>query len=331
MAISYATIHDTNINFPKDTVKNPVGVFVGGTRGIGESTACEFAKCTIKPTIYLVGHDTERGAAVSTRIRTLNADAKVHFLQHDLIYIEQAQRLANTIRNSEDKINVISVSQGYQSHQPRSVTSEGIDEKLALAYYSRWTIINMLINLVQKAADAGEPARVLTVQGAGNEIDIDLFDLELAKRYTPERSEKMASTYNSLACLRFARLYPSIAFIHSHPGHVRNANPAEQPVWHKLLTIVPSLTARTPERSGEYHIYEAYTGKEFANGAHMLDQNLAPISKSDPQMLDHSIPTIHKNGPSAKNYSEANQDAVWKHTEEMIMHAVESDMAQPSA
>lgn len=36
-------------------IKDFVGVFVGGTGGIGESTALELFKRTVRPRIYIVG------------------------------------------------------------------------------------------------------------------------------------------------------------------------------------------------------------------------------------------------------------------------------------
>lgn len=312
MKITYANIEETNANFPKDSVKNPVGVFVGATNGIGEHTAYEFAKVTVSPTLYIAGRSAERGAQVEANIKKLNPDAKVHFLQHDLIYIEQAQRLANIVRNNEDKVNLISVSQGNQTNQPRNETQEGLDEKLALTYYGRWTIIGMLIKLLEAAAKEGEPARVLTIQGAGDEEAIDLQDLELKNNYSSHRSEKVASAYNSLACLRFARKYPTISFIHSHPGHVRHTDEEKQSLWQKLIAL-PAFGTRTPERSGEYHIYEAYTGKEFAKGAFLLDQDLT---------------SFNQDSETTGNYSIENQDALWEHTEAMIKRAIESDLVE---
>jgi len=36
-------------------IKDFVGIFVGGTGGIGESTAMELFKRTVRPRIYIVG------------------------------------------------------------------------------------------------------------------------------------------------------------------------------------------------------------------------------------------------------------------------------------
>lgn len=308
MTIGYSIVYKTNSTFPKDSVADPVGVFVGATSGIGEFTAYEFAKVTSNPTIYISGRSAVKGAKVEARIMELNPSARVHFLEYDLIYIEQAERLANAIRNNEDKVNVIMLSQGLEKRQQRSETSEGLDEKLTLAYYGRWLIVKTLIPLLQKASRADEPARVLTVQGAGIGQTLDINDLELKNDYTPGRAEKVASAYNSVACLIFARKYSDISFTHSHPGYV--VDPELLPMWYKILTKLTFLSARTLERSGQYHLYELYTGKEFDKGPHLVDQYLGPIRQA---------------GDESSNYSVTNQDVIWKHTEDMIKRVVKKD------
>ena len=314
MSISYETIQETNKSFPKDSVPNPVGLFVGATSGVGEQTVYEFAKLTVNPDIYFVGRNAESGARVTARLKEINPAAKVNFLQHDLIYIEQAERVVNIIRNNEDKLNVISVSQGSLESHPRKETPEGLEEKMVLTYYSRWVIISMLIPLLQKAAEAGEPARVLTVHGSKQECAIDLDDLELKKTYSLTHSVRMASTYNSIACERFARKYPEISFTHSIPGLVKTQDHQDIPVWKKVwakLTHAPA--PRSATKLGECQIYIAYTGKEFAKGSHLVDENLQSIVAGD---------------EVEGNYSEENQEKLWQHTEDMIKRAIESDLVE---
>ncbi|KAF5100221.1 hypothetical protein D0Z00_001323 [Geotrichum galactomycetum] len=315
MSIPYATIQKINTSFNKDFVKNPVGVFVGGTSGIGEHTAYEFAKLTVNPTIYIVGRSEESGARVQDKIKKLNSNATVHFLKHDLKYIEQAERVANIIRNKEDKVNVLSLSQGSLLNQPRTETSEGLDEKFALLYYGRWTIVKMLVPLLQKAADQGGPARVLSVLSAGNERSVDFDDLELKKNYTFLHSNLTAASYNSLAVLRFARKYPNISFCHTFPGFVRTQVFREFPLWQRFFVAgVAYLFAKSPEVCAEHQIYVALTGPEFATGGHLLGENLQSTQTDKPPYSEFAL--------------EENQDKLWEHTEAMINRANENDIIE---
>lgn len=315
MSIPYATIQKVNESFDKESIKNPVGVFVGATSGIGEHTAYLFAKLTNNPTIYIVGRNEESGSRVQNKIKEINPTATVHFLKHDLKYIEQAERVANIIRNKEEKVNVLSLSQGLLINQPRTETSEGLDEKFALIYYSRWTIVKMLTPLLQKAADQGEPARVLTVLNSGMERSIDFDDLELKKNYTFLHSAMIAGSYNSLAVLRFARKYPKISFSHTHPGFVKTQVFREFPVWQRaLFQCAAYFFAKTPEVCAQSQIYVALTGPEFASGGHLLGENLQSTLTDKP--------------PYSEFVLEENQDKLWEHTEAMIKRANENDIIE---
>lgn len=315
MSIPYSTIQKINSSFNKDALKNPVGVFVGGTSGIGENTAYEFAKHTPNPTIYIVGRNETNGARVLDKIKELNSNAIAHFLKYDLKYIEQAERVANIIRNKEDKVNVLSLTQGLLINQPRTETSEGLDEKFALLYYGRWTIVDMLIPLLQKAADEGGPARVLSVLGAGNERLVDFDDLELKKNYTFLHSNFIAGSYNSIAVLRFARKYPSISFSHTFPGFVSTQAYRDLSFWQRyIVNGAAYLFARSPEVCAQYQIYVALTGPEFATGGHLLGMNLQSVQTDQPPYTQFAL--------------EENQDKLWEHTEAMIKRANENDLIE---
>lgn len=309
MTISYSKIQEVSKSFVKDKVHNPVGVFAGSTSGIGENIAYEFAKLTIKPTMYIVGRNVERGETVKSNIEKLNPGAKVTFLQSDLSFVKEAKALAETITGRETKINVLSLTQGELLYQNRTETKEGLDEKMALSCYGRWTIVSNLIQLVQQAADLGEPARVLTVLGAGYEQIDDFSDLEMKKKYSFMYAMRTAPAYNSLLCLRFARLYPDIAFVHTNPGPVKTKVGRSLPFYMKLVWGAFTLVSRSPEKAGQYHLYAAYTGQEFNKGAHILDENLEDASANS---IKSGLFTVE------------HENQLWVHTEEMINRALSS-------
>lgn len=303
MTISYATIRQVNESFAKEKVSNPVGVFGGSTSGIGEHLAYEFAKVTINPTIYVIGRNPERGASVSAKIKMLNPGANVIFLQKDLSFVGEADKVANLLNKNETKINVLAQAQGELLYQSRTETKEGLDEKMALTHYGRMTIVRKCIGLVQNAANAGEPARVMTVNGAGYEQMDDFSDLDLKKKYSFVYAMKVGCAYNSLACLKLAREYPEISFIHIHPGFVKTRVARSLPFYMKLPLALFSFASRSPEKAGQYNLYACYTGKEFAKGAHLLGEDLENADKK---------------GKESGLFSVEHQDLVWKHTEETI-------------
>ena len=303
MTVSYNTIKQVNSAFLKTKVPSPVGVFCGSTSGIGENLAYQFAKTTVDPTIYIVGRNVTRGSNVQNEILQLNPSAKVTFLKYDLGLIKQAKEFASFIKEKETKINLLSLTQGELLIQGRTETLEGLDQNMALNYYGRWTIVSSLIDLMQSAAKGNEPARVLTVVEAGFETNVDLDDLEIKKNYTFSYAMRAGPTYNSLACLYFARKYPDIAFIHTHPGQVSTRIGRSLPFYLKGLAKLVFLFTSTPEKSGEYHIYAGYTCNDFASGCHLLDPNLT---------------SVFAKGEKLGRYTNENQYKLLKHTKEII-------------
>ncbi|VVT47275.1 uncharacterized protein SAPINGB_P001630 [Magnusiomyces paraingens] len=301
-------------------IKAPVGVFVGGTSGIGLNTALAFARATAaseeSPKIYIVGRDPIKASAAEIEIKKLNPKAVFNFLQHDLLYIEQAKRVSNIINNHETKVNLLFLSQGCFPAGGRQETSEGIDSKLATAYYTRWSIINDILPLLNGAADAGESARVVSVLGAGYEAtDIDATDFDLKNSYSLLRVLKVGPAYNTIAAARFAFKYPKVSFIHTSPGSVYTNVYRDVPWYARyIMTAISRLISTTPEVSGEYHLYAGLTGEQFGPGeAHILNNN-----------MEEAYSEAEKNS-NAGLFSKDLEKQLWDHTEEVFSKAVELD------
>lgn len=165
-------------------VENPVGVFLGGTSGIGEYSAYAFAKYTEAPRIYIAGRSEESGNRIVKKLKELNPhpNAKYEFVKTDAGLIKEDDRLCGLIATNEDKVNLVMTSPGYINFEGYKETNEGVNDKLAVHYYGRWRVIERLIPLLQQSAKRGEPARAITVQAAGSEGKIFEDDLDLKER-----------------------------------------------------------------------------------------------------------------------------------------------------
>jgi NAD(P)-dependent dehydrogenase (short-subunit alcohol dehydrogenase family) len=104
-------------------------------------------------------------------------------------------------------------------------TTEGLDKKMSLHYYSRLRFINNLLPLVRAAAASPPPlARIISVLGGGFEGKIDTADLSL--RNPGSYSLRAAANHTtSMTTLAFEHLAndpanKGIAFVHSNPGAV---------------------------------------------------------------------------------------------------------------
>lgn len=152
------------------------------------------------------------------------------------------------IKFKEDKINLLVLSQGTATTKYNE-SSEGLDKKLSLHYYSRLRFAQNLLPLLNKAAGSGSksPARVLSVLGAGLETSMNMDDLALKSSYSIRAAANHAITMNTLAFQQLALNNKGVTFIHSQPGGVSGTNLARDlPRWMTSLLIGASSTVLKP-------------------------------------------------------------------------------------
>jgi NAD(P)-dependent dehydrogenase (short-subunit alcohol dehydrogenase family) len=129
----------------------PVGVFVGGTSGIGEGLVRAFAQHTKGDAdIVIVGRNREAGEAIlsSLPIPPPPADPpRREFVQCDATLMRNVQTTTDDLSKRLPRLNYLVVTTGILSLKGRDETDEGIDRKLALHYYSRWKFINKYASL----------------------------------------------------------------------------------------------------------------------------------------------------------------------------------------
>ncbi|KAL3458078.1 hypothetical protein BJX64DRAFT_267402 [Aspergillus heterothallicus] len=247
-----------------------VGVFVGGTSGIGESTARSFVKYAISPRVYLIGRNEEQASKIIDELQTLNAQSRVIFVKCDVSLLRRVDEACRTIQEKEGKVNLLVMSSGIFTTRGRDETSEGLDKKLTLHYYARMRFIsNLLPHLVNAAmkpnvATAGKNrglASVVSVLEAGGEGPLILEDLPLKDNYSLKNCAKHAITMTSLSMEELARANPAVSFVHSYPGVVktgvlRDFNPFVQALMSVLFFLAKPWTVPL-EDSGERHLYAA--------------------------------------------------------------------------
>lgn len=311
-----AAIIEKNTQYIKQAAAiRPVAVFVGATSGLGEHTAYAFAKHTVKPTIYIVGRNIEAGTRVVSQLRRINSDpeSKYFFLKHDVTLISEADKLSEVIKKNETHVNLLFLSPGFLTTNGRTESKEGIDTKLAVNYYGRWRIIQNLLPLVEKAAEsAGNDvnsvnARVITLLAPGNEGPVNEDDLDLKKNFTLRNANRHITEFNSLAVVRFAKLYPNIGFIHAGPGFV-NTNIARELPWYVRMPMAPLMKvfADRVEDAGEKFCLVA-TDEKYRTGAHIIDGEHRSLLEKCEQ----------------KGYLKPElQEKVWYHTEKLFKEAL---------
>jgi len=220
------------------------------------------------------------------------------FIPCDASLLKNVRAYTDQIKKKFQKLNylVLSTSPTSGNFFKRSETEEGIDKNMAVSYYARFLIIKELIPLLEKASQNGEEARVLSVLSAGRESSLYVDDLELKHNYGLHSMAISVSTYTSLSLEEFARLHPTISFMHIYPGWVdtplMNLLPLPKFLIYPLV-LLSKMFATTQEECGEIMSYVLTTPK-YKTGFYLLRQ------------LGNEIPPSHN--------SRENIDLVWKHT-----------------
>jgi NAD(P)-dependent dehydrogenase (short-subunit alcohol dehydrogenase family) len=262
---------------------------VGGTSGIGESTARAFAQNANSPRIYLVGRSQEQASRIQAELHALNPSSQVKFVQSDdITLLKNVDKVCSEIQAAEKQVNLLFMTAGFLTLAGRTETTEGLDKKLNMNYYSRFRFIQNLLPQLTLAAEAGSLSRGVSVLAAGKESDIILDDLSLKTNYSGPNALKHAATMNSLMAMHLAELHPGTSFVHMSPGMVKTNMLRNMgiPSW----IAAPALLLLTPfavnvRESGERHLYAstsiAFPPKEKGgDGYYLLNQNDAPVGNT---------------------------------------------------
>lgn len=133
--------------------------------------------------------------------------------------------------SSSGKLDFLVLTQGMATMQGHTPTVEGLDEKLALHYYSRVAFAKALAPLLESATPGG---RVLTVLSAGVHGTYAGWRDDTAisaANYSLKNAADGAGFYNDLAVDSLSREHPTLSFTHAAPGFV-NTN------WGTELNVV---------------------------------------------------------------------------------------------
>jgi len=123
----------------------------------------------------------------------------------------------------------------FTNTQPTE-TTEGLDRKFTLNFYSRMRFISNLLPLLKASSEtAPHFSRSISVLGAGYEEKINFDDLELKNTFSPRKCAAHTIVMNDFMTEEFSARQPGTTFIHSSPLAVKTALARDAPLWMRVL------------------------------------------------------------------------------------------------
>ncbi|KDP26180.1 hypothetical protein JCGZ_22274 [Jatropha curcas] len=243
----------------------------GANSGIGYATAEALA--SRGATVYMICRNKERGEAALSNIRSETGNQNVHLEVCDLSSVSEIKSFATRFASKEVPVHVLVNNAGLLENK-RITTSEGFELNFAVNVLGTYTMTELMLPLLQKAAP---DARVITVSSGGMYTAPLTTDLQFSnenfngvEQYARNKRVQVALTE------KWAEIYKDkgISFYSMHPGWAETPGVAKSlPSFNKSL----SGKLRTSEEGADTVIWLALQPKEkLVSGAFYFDRTEAP-------------------------------------------------------
>jgi len=123
--VSLSAVKLSNSQIPTSLPAGLVGVFVGATNGIGETTLKQFAKHARRPRAYFVGRKQEAGDRIAAECKALNPEGEYIFIKADASLIRVVDDICREIKSKEKAVNILFLTIGtFVAHTGMSADCE---------------------------------------------------------------------------------------------------------------------------------------------------------------------------------------------------------------
>ncbi|GAB5593178.1 hypothetical protein Unana1_08078 [Umbelopsis nana] len=261
--LTNATTH--NSTFFKE--HRPVALVVGATAGIGQSIAYKIASYSTDPYIVIVGRNEQRGQETLEELKRLNSSGTYVFEKCDMTVLDEIRDLVKRVTASQPTFNLLSISSGGLNLKERINTVDGLDERLTINFFSRFTLIKLLLPYLNAAAKDGQYVSVLSVLAAAKGSTFKLDDLGLDNGYSFSLAISQSAVLNDLTVEELSTRNPNIAFYHAYPGWVKTDILASMPWYIRYPAKLGQIFGVTAGESADYLLYGITKAKESTGWA----------------------------------------------------------------
>ncbi len=235
-------------------LEGKTAVVTGPTSGIGRGTAVSLARSGA--TVVLVARNPEKAGALADQIRQAGAPEPVQVIA-DLSLLSEAKRAADDILDLDRPIDILINNAGLVN-QRRMITSEGLEETMAVNYFAPFAMTLKLLPALRRA----DAARIVNVTSNSYVIArLDFDDLTFERFYWPLGPYSVSKLGNIYFTKELAKRVEGtrISVNAVHPGLIftnlglgNNPGPAK-----KVLGPIWRLFAKDEARGHEGPVYAA--------------------------------------------------------------------------
>jgi NAD(P)-dependent dehydrogenase (short-subunit alcohol dehydrogenase family) len=211
----------------------PTALITGATDGVGRLVACQLAAKGFRTIVH--GRSRERGESLVREIEA--AGGKATFLAADLSSLAEVRKLADAVRGTTDRLELLINNAGIGSVgavSGRQVSADGHELRFAVNYLAGFLLTRLLLPLVK----ASTPARIVNVASAGQQA-IDFGDVMLEKDYSGTRAYRQSKLAQILFTVDLAEELKGSGVIANtlHPSTYMNTTMVRQSGTTPISTV----------------------------------------------------------------------------------------------
>ena len=170
----------------------------GSTDGIGRQTALELALMGNEVIVH--GKNKDRGREVVDNIKRLSNNDAVHYLNADFTDFNEIRKLADTIKSSFTKLDILINNAGVFENG-KNILPNGLEKTFMVNHMAAFVLTLPLLDMLK----ASEEGRIVNVSSMAQAGTIDFDNLNGEKYYDDYNAYALSKLENILFTYKLAR------------------------------------------------------------------------------------------------------------------------------